>query len=129
MQNRTVIYGNARVSTNGRDLTKQLAQLEAADFTKIYREKISGVSAERPKLKRAIVALDPGAVLMVTDRRACNTRDLLNILHQVNEAGAGFRSIVEPMLDTTSQLAEAVIAVLATCSSPEIQGLPKRQPI
>jgi hypothetical protein len=53
---------------------------------------------------------------------------LLNILHQVNEAGAVFRSIVEPMLDTTSQLAEAVIAVLATCSSPEIRGYP-RQPI
>lgn len=68
MQNRTMIYCNARVSTNG--------------------------------------------------------QELLNILHQVNEAGAVFRSIVEPMLDTTSQLAEAVIAVLATCSSPEIQGLP-----
>ena len=48
------------------------------------------------------------AVLMVTatDRLARNTRDLLNILHAVKEAGAGFRSIAEPMVDTTSQFAE-----------------------
>ena len=93
MQNRAMIYGYARVSTNGQDLAQQLAQLEAAGCAKIYREKISGASAERPQLKRAIGALDPGDVLMVTatDRLARNTRDLLNILHAVKEAGAGFQ--------------------------------------
>ncbi|WP_255504927.1 recombinase family protein [Novosphingobium sp. EMRT-2] len=128
MQNRAMIYGYARVSTNGQDLAQQLAQLEAAGCTKIYREKISGASAERPQLKRAIGALDPGDVLMVTatDRLARNTRDLLNILHAVKEAGAGFRSIAEPMLDTTSQLAEVVIAVLGVAASYERQRIAER---
>ncbi|WP_188946441.1 recombinase family protein, partial [Polymorphobacter multimanifer] len=84
-----MIYGYARVSTNGQDLAQQLAQLQAAGCTNIYREKLSGASAERPQLKRAIGALDPGDVLMVSaiDRLARNTRDLLNILHAVKEAG------------------------------------------
>src|SRR3546814_9655021 len=74
------------------------------------RENVSAATAERPQLKRAIGALDAGDVLMetATDRLARNTRDLLNILHAVKEAGAGFRSIAEPMVDTTSQFAEAI---------------------
>src|SRR3546814_272308 len=110
MHNRSMIYGYARVSSNGQDLAQQLAQLDAAGCTKIYREKVSAATAERPQLKRAIGALDAGDVLMVTatDRLARNTRDLLNILHAVKEAGAGFRSIAEPMVDTTSQFAEVV---------------------
>src|SRR3546814_18496332 len=37
------------------------------------------------------------------------------LFRSVKEAGAGFRSIAEPMVDTTSQFAEVVIAVLGNC--------------
>lgn len=123
-----MIYGYARVSSTGQDLAQQLAQLDAAGCTKIYREKVSAATAERPQLKRAIGALDAGDVLMVTstDRLARNTRDLLNILHAVREAGAGFRSIVEPMVDTTSQFAEVIIAVLGVAASYERHRITER---
>ncbi|MET3763111.1 recombinase family protein [Sphingomonas sp. UYEF23] len=123
-----MIYGYARVSSSGQDLAQQLAQLDAAGCTKVYREKISGATAERPQLKRAIGALDAGDVLMVTstDRLARNTRDLLNILHAVKEAGAGFRSIAEPMVDTTSQLADVIIAVLGVAASYERHRITER---
>lgn len=123
-----MIYGYARVSSNGQDLAQQLAQLDAAGCTKIYREKISGATAERPQLQRAIGALDAGDVLMVTstDRLARNTRDLLNILHAVKEAGAGFRSIAEPMVDTTSQFADVIIAVLGVAASYERHRITER---
>ncbi|WP_457355756.1 recombinase family protein, partial [Sphingomonas sp. UYP23] len=49
-----MIYGYARVSSTGQDLAQQLAQLGAAGCTKIYQEKVSGGTAERPQLKRAI---------------------------------------------------------------------------
>ena len=128
MHNQSMIYGYARVSSNGQDLAQQLAQLDAAGCTKVYREKISGGTAERPQLKRAIGALDAGDVLMVTatDRLARNTRDLLNILYAVKEAGAGFRSIAEPMVDTTSQFAEVIIAVLGIVASWERQRITER---
>lgn len=123
-----MIYGYARVSSTGQDLAQQLAQLDAAGCTKIYREKVSAATAERPQLKRAIAALDAGDVLMVTstDRLARNTRDLLNILHAVREAGAGFRSIAEPMVDTTSQFAEVIIAVLGVAASYERRRITER---
>ena len=62
MHNWSMIYGYARVSSNGQDLAQQLAQLDTAGCTKIYREKISGGTAERPQLKRAISTLDAGDV-------------------------------------------------------------------
>jgi DNA invertase Pin-like site-specific DNA recombinase len=113
MHNQCMIYGYARVSSTGQDLAQQLAELGAAGCTNIHQGKVSGGTAERPQLKRAIGALDARDVLMVTstDRFARNTRDLLNILHALKEGGAGFRSIAEPMVDTTSQFAEVNIAV------------------
>src|SRR3546814_18056249 len=97
------MYAYPVASSTGQDLAQPLAQLDAAGCTKIYREKVSAATAERPQLKRAIGALDAGDGLMVTatDRLARKPRDLLNILHAVKEAGAGVRSIAEPMVDNT----------------------------
>src|SRR3546814_10354689 len=65
-------------------------------------------------------------MVTATDRLARNTRDLLNILHAVKEAGAGFRSIAEPMVDNTSQFAEVVIAVLGIAASYERPRITER---
>jgi DNA invertase Pin-like site-specific DNA recombinase len=51
MQNRSMIYGYARVSTGAQDLTSQLAQLKAVGCEKVFREKITGTTADRPQLK------------------------------------------------------------------------------
>jgi hypothetical protein len=44
-----VIYGCAHVSGKSQDLAAQLADLEAAGCERIYREKISAETAERPR--------------------------------------------------------------------------------
>jgi DNA invertase Pin-like site-specific DNA recombinase len=46
-----MIHGYARISTDAQDLTNQVAQLEAAGYGIIFREKISGATAERPQLR------------------------------------------------------------------------------
>jgi DNA invertase Pin-like site-specific DNA recombinase len=87
--------GYARVSTREQDLTGQLAELRVAGCTKIYSEKASGARGDRAELARVIKRLQPGDVLVVTrlDRLARSTRDLLNALEAVKQAGTGFRSL------------------------------------
>ena len=50
----------------------------------------------------------------------------VNILPAVKEAGAGFRSIAEPMVDTTSQFFEVIIAVLGVAASYERHRITER---
>ena len=47
------------------------------------------------------------------DRLSRDTTDLLVIAREMQRAGAGIRSIVEPFLDTTSDFAEIVFATPA----------------
>ncbi|MBV8119818.1 MAG: recombinase family protein [Alphaproteobacteria bacterium] len=56
-----MIYGYARVSTAAQDESGQVAQLKAAGCEKIFREKITGTTADRPQLKKLMKALTPGA--------------------------------------------------------------------
>ena len=62
MQNAGMIYGYARVSTEAQDLTSQLAQLKAAGCEKVFREKITGTTADRPQLRKLMAALAHGDV-------------------------------------------------------------------
>ena len=120
-RNAGMFYGYARVSTAGQDLSGQVERLKAAGCDTIFLEKVSGARADRPELRRALMALASGDTLVVAavDRLARDTRDLLNILHEVKEAGAGFRSLNEPIVDTTSELADVVLAVLGIAAKWE----------
>lgn len=74
-----MIYGYARVSTDGQSVSAQIQQLTEAGCTKVFREVASGVKTDRVQLRRALAKLESGDVLMVTrlDRLARSTRDLL----------------------------------------------------
>lgn len=99
-----MIYGYARVSTDGQTLDSQIAALTAAGAEKVFSEKQSGAKTDRAQLAKALAALTAGDVLLVTrlDRLARSTRDLLNVLAVIGEKGAGFRSLADAWADTTT---------------------------
>jgi len=108
-------YGYARVSTEGKTLAGQEAQLAQAGAVRVFAEKISGASAgNRKALARALATLQSGDVLMVTrlDRLARSTRDLLNVLDAVAKAGAGFKSLADSWADTTTPHGRSMLTVL-----------------
>jgi len=107
--------GYARVSTDGQTLDAQVAELEAAGAVRIFQEKISGVVTDRAQLRRAIKSLVHGDVLLVTrlDRLARSTRDLLNIVAAISDAGAGFKSLRDSWADTTTPHGRLMLTILA----------------
>jgi DNA invertase Pin-like site-specific DNA recombinase len=109
-----VLYGYARVSTNGQDLAAQDSELMAAGCAKVFKEKASGAKTNRPELAKVIRRLEPGDVLVVTrlDRLARSTRDLLNVLAIVAERGAGFKSLRDAWCDTTTPHGKLMLTVL-----------------
>jgi hypothetical protein len=56
MHNPGMIFGYARVSTAAQDETGQVGQLRAAGCEKVFREKITGTTADRPQLSKLIKA-------------------------------------------------------------------------
>ena len=86
-----MIYGYARVSTKGQDLTLQVEMLKnnGVEESKIFKEKMSGKSVLRSEFQALLQHLKSGDTLVVTklDRFARNTREALNVLEPLLEKG------------------------------------------
>jgi DNA invertase Pin-like site-specific DNA recombinase len=109
-----MIYGYARVSTDGQTVGAQVDALTAAGAAKVFRETASGAKTDRAQLRKVLAALEAGDVLMVTrlDRLARSTRDLLNTLAFIAERKAGFRSLGDTWADTTTAHGRLMLTVL-----------------
>ena len=109
-------YGYARVSTGKQDFELQVEALKAAGCERIFAEKVSGKSTDgRREFQRLMKALNPGDTVVVTklDRLARSSRDLLNILGQLEEGSCGFVSLGEAWCNTTSDVGKLVITIMS----------------
>jgi DNA invertase Pin-like site-specific DNA recombinase len=124
MHNAGMIYGYARVSTDAQDLTSQLAQLKAAGCEKVFREKIIGTPPTDRSLERWSLPL---VTAMCHHPRRWPPLAWYN-----RSAGdrprhaARLRSIAEPVVDTTSDLAELVLAMLGVAAKLERRRIAER---
>jgi DNA invertase Pin-like site-specific DNA recombinase len=107
--------GYARVSTEDQRLTLQLDALKQAGCGKVFREKVSGAYRDRPELNRMLDQLRDGDVVTVwkLDRLARSTRNLLEIVEAIRQAGARFQSISEPWADTTTHAGKMIMTIFA----------------
>jgi DNA invertase Pin-like site-specific DNA recombinase len=110
-----MFYGYARVSSDGQTLENQHAELTAAGCGKIFAEKVSGARTDRVALRKLLSVIAKDDMVLVTrlDRLARSTRDLLNILHQISEKGAKFRSLKDQWCDTSTPTGELLTTILA----------------
>jgi DNA invertase Pin-like site-specific DNA recombinase len=122
------VVGYARVSTDGQSLDGQLATLKAAGAATVYREKISGTRSDRPQLARLMASLRNGDVVVVTklDRLGRSTRELLDLIHRIDQAGASFKSLGDPLFDTTSSQGRLLVTILAAVAEFERELIRER---
>lgn len=87
------IYGYARVSTAQQDYATQIEDLKRAGATKIFKDKYTGTTADRPEFDKLMAKIKNGDTLIVTklDRLARNTQDALNIVKKMNAEGGILR--------------------------------------
>ena len=80
--------GYARVSSKEQNLDRQL---EALDYvSRVFSDKVSGQSTERPQLKAMLEYIREGDIVVVTelDRLGRNNSDLTTIMNEIQQKGA-----------------------------------------
>lgn len=116
-----MLVGYARVSTGEQDLSIQLGALCSAGCEKVFSEKVSGVTMDRPQLTHALEFVRDGDVLVVTrlDRFARSSVDLHNLLQTLSNKSVGFRCIEQQGVDTTSSSGKLMLGLLGAVAEFE----------
>lgn len=121
--------GYARVSTTDQDLTGQIVKLEAAGCAPIRSEKVSGGSRDgRDELAAVMDFIREGDELVVhkLDRLGRSTRDILNLVHELDAKGASLR-VLEPEITTGGDVGRLVVTVLGMVAELERKHIRERQ--
>lgn len=97
--------GYARVSTKDQNLSLQHDALQKEGCEMIFEEKASGAKSDRPQLHKMIEQLRKGDVVIVwkLDRLGRSLHDLIACVTQIQDKGAGFKSLHDSIDTTTPQ--------------------------
>ena len=78
-------YGYARVSTSDQKLENQIDLLKSAGADKIFQEKYTGTTTQRPEFQKLLNELKVNDTLIVTklDRFARNTTEALELIQKL----------------------------------------------
>jgi DNA invertase Pin-like site-specific DNA recombinase len=73
------------------------------------------IDRDRPQLAKLIAALKPGDIV----RLGRSTRELLELIERIGKAGASFRSLGDPLWDTSSSQGRLLSTLLAAIADFE----------
>lgn len=98
-----MIYGYARVSTQGQDLTVQEKELREAGAQVIFAEKFTGTRRDRPELERLLATVGEGDRVVVAklDRIARSVRDGIAVVDELLAKGVVIDILNMGKFDTT----------------------------
>ena len=92
--------GYARVSSKKQNLDRQLEALQGVSVTRVFSDKASGQSADRPQLKAMLDYIRDGDIVVVTelDRLGRNNKDLTDIMNVIQQKGATLEALNLPSM-------------------------------
>lgn len=120
------LIGYARVSSVGQSLAVQLDKLTPCD--KIYQEKRSGATRQRPNLEACLDYVRAGDTLVVTrlDRLARSTLHLCQIAEVLRRKGVALR-VLDQQIDTTDATGRLLFNMLGAIAQFETEIRAERQ--
>lgn len=91
--------GYARVSSKEQNLDRQLEALQGV--SKVFSDKASGQTAERPQLRAMLDYIRDGDIVVVTelDRLGRNNKDLTEIMDTIQQKGATLEALNLPTMN------------------------------
>src|SRR5574340_1591743 len=94
--------GYARVSSKEQNLDRQLQALESV--SKVFSDKLSGATTERPQLKAMLDFIRDGDIVVVAelDRLGRNNKDLTEIMNVIQQKGATLEVLNLPSMNGIS---------------------------
>jgi DNA invertase Pin-like site-specific DNA recombinase len=123
------LIGYARVSSLDQSVTNQVKQLKAAGCSVVRQEKASGKSRHgRSELETIFDFMRSGDTLVVVklDRLGRSTRDVLNLVHELEQKGAHLK-VLEPEITTKGSMGKMVLTVLGMVAEMELGFIRDRQ--
>lgn len=112
--------GYARVSSTGQSLEVQQAKLNKAQCDRIYQEKRSGRTAERPEFQACMNYLREGDTLVITrlDRLARSVVHLAQLAERFQEEGIDL-IVLDQNIDTGTSTGRLMFNMLASIAEFE----------
>ena len=115
-----MLIGYARVSTQDQNLDLQIDALTTAGCKKLFDDKISGSSKERPGLTKTLEMLREGDTLVVwkLDRLGRSVKNLVDLVSDLHKQGVQFKSLTDA-IDTGTPSGRFFFHVMASLAEME----------
>lgn len=127
------IIGYARVSSADQNLARQLEQLKSICPDKIFEDKASGATTDRPAFQQMMGYVREGDTVVVCsmDRLARNLSDLLNVTKELQTKGVSIKFLKESIhLDATGNdvaMTKLLMSMLGAVAEFERSMIRERQ--
>lgn len=120
--------GYVRVSTEEQNTARQEVLMEQLGVEKMFIDKASGKSKDRPALEEMIAFVREGDTVIVESisRFARNTKDLLNLVEKLTEKKVEFVSKKEA-IDTSTPCGKFMLTVFGAMAQLEREQILQRQ--
>lgn len=121
------VVGYVRVSAIDQNEARQVAALGEVD--RVFSEKVSGRTTQRPQLREMLAYVRDGDVVRVKspDRLSRSTTDLLALIKQLRDKGVEVEFVDQPTLSTNTPQGTFMLAILGAVAELELATIRERQ--